>query len=167
MTSMILKTYNWLNILARKIVDFFYAGEKQLPLLYCNFEKILEKNFPPGSPFYFIQVGAFDGASHDILFDFVKNRDGKGLVIEPLTDNFQHLVENYSFNKDIVPIKIAIHSHLKEIILHRVNPEYVHLLPDWSAGITSIDPLHHRKTDIPSKFMTQVKFPATTLNDVL
>ncbi len=162
-----LKAYNHLNILARTAAGYFYSGEKRLPLLHCTFKKILAKNFAPGSPFHFIQAGAFDGVSHDFLFQFVKERAAKGIVIEPIADHFDKLQDNYSFNKAIVPVKSAIHSNLSSITLYRVDPKYQHQLPDWAPGITSIDPQHHLKTNIPSDMVVEEQVPARPLMELI
>lgn len=159
----ILKIYNWGNIIARKIVSFFYTGKRRLPLLHCNSKKIFEKNFPDQSAFSFIQVGAFDGISHDWLFDFVKKRNSTGLVIEPLYEYFKKLKENYSFNRKIIPVNLAIHPDLTEVVLYRVDINYLNQLPDWAEGISSIDPTHHQKINIPSEMITSIKVPASPL----
>lgn len=160
-------TYNYCNILARRLIAPFYKGERKLPLLHCSFSKILSKNFQPGSTFSFIQVGAYDGVSHDILFEFVRERRSSGIVIEPLRDIFLHLAENYSFNKNIIPVNIAVHSTLKEITLYRVDPHHFSELPDWVGGISSIDRLHHQKTNIPSEMIIAEKVPALPLMKII
>lgn len=162
-----IRLYNYLNIAARKLIAPFYSGERKLPLLHCNFEKLLKKNYPSDKPFYFVQVGAFDGIRFDSLFDFVKARMAKGMVIEPIQEHFDKLTRNYSYNKEILALNLAIHSTSSKITLYRVNPEYASKLPDWAAGISSQDPLHHLKTNIPSEMIVSEQVSALPLMEVV
>lgn len=127
-------------------------------------QRILEKNYPPGSDFVFVQVGAFDGIAHDYLYEVVKKLDARGIVIEPLSDVFAVLKENYAYNRKIVPVKKAVHANASEVTLYRVDPVKINALPDWAAGISSIDPDHYKRTGkITSEFMIQEKVPADNL----
>jgi FkbM family methyltransferase len=46
-------------------------------------------------PFFFVQVGAFDGVSHDRLYEHVRKLGWQGVLIEPQPRHFAALVENY------------------------------------------------------------------------
>jgi FkbM family methyltransferase len=117
---------------------------------FLSFHNILNKNFPSGSEFSFIQVGANDGISHDALYDFVKQHRSKGIVIEPLEDLYKKLSENYSYNKNIIPVQKAVHPHLKEITMYKVDPAKQKELPPWSSGIGSVFPDHYKRSGIAS-----------------
>lgn len=162
-----LRIYNWINILARKLTSIFYSGERRLPLLHFTFKKIMDKNFSDRNSFNFIQVGAFDGISHDFLYDFVAKKNAAGIVIEPVTEYFIKLSENYSYNKNIIPLNFAIHDHLNTLTLYCVNPAFLDQLPEWAAGITSANPQHHLKTNIPSEAILPRQVKAFRLMDVI
>jgi FkbM family methyltransferase len=132
-----------------------------------SFRNILAKNFAPGHPFTFIQVGAWDGIGYDPLYEFVKKYDAKGIVIEPLPDYFEKLSENYAFNTNIVAVNKAVHPYLKEIELFRVDPDRTANLPGWAGGIASIDPEHHKKSGIPSEVIISQKVPSEHLMSIV
>lgn len=129
--------------------------------------RILQKTFPPGAPFRFIQVGAHDGISHDFLYSFVQLRDSSGLVIEPLPDLFQRLQSNYSGNGKIIPVQKAVHASMESVILYRVDPDKEHLLPGWAGGIASVDSRHHERAGIPEAYIVTVDVPAARLSSIL
>ena len=130
-------------------------------------KRILEKTFPPGSPFHFIQVGAHDGISHDFIYSFVKERDSSGLVIEPLPDLFLRLQSNYAYTKQIIPIQMAVHASLDKVILHRVDPKKEHMLPAWAGGIASLYRSHHLQAGIPEAFMVSEEVAAASFSAIL
>lgn len=109
---------------------------------------ILKKNFLEGNLFNFIQVGANDGISFDFLFEFVIKRNSIGIVIEPIKEYFNELVDNYNDFPKIVKINKAVHPTEKNIMINRITSESFYKYPDWVKGIASIDFEHHKKTGI-------------------
>lgn len=150
---------NIIKILARKA---FLLSKKNFSL-----QDILNKNFPPNQPFYFIQVGAWDGTGYDFLYDFVKERKSAGIVIEPLPDYFEKLKQNYSYNPSVIPVNKAVFHEKKEIELYRVDPTRTEGLPDWAGGIASVDPAHHKKAQIPSSVIITETVQADTLMNII
>lgn len=154
---------NYIFLLLRIIFKLIPHKIKKSIRLDLNFERILKKNYPENQPFCFIQVGGLDGKSFDGLYNFVKDRNSSGIIIEPLEDYFLKLKENYSFNKNIELINKAVHPKLKEVTLYRVNPSAISGLPDWATGIASLDKDHHKKSGINSKFIVSEDVPADHL----
>lgn len=132
-----------------------------------SFKKIIAEFFPIACPFYFIQIGANDGISFDILYDIVYDRKSKGIVVEPLLDYYQKLKENYTYNPNITAVNLAIHPDRKEIDLYRVDPKYLDTLPDWTHGIASVDPFHHLKSNTASEFVVSEKVGAITFDELV
>ncbi len=130
-------------------------------------KKILEDNFKLSSDFSFVQVGANDGVSFDFLFDFVSKRNSVGIVLEPIESYFNELKINYAFNQNIIPIKTAIHPTLKEASIYKINPIFQNQYPSWVKGIASLDPNHHKKTNIDSEHIIEEKVKADSLINVL
>lgn len=130
-------------------------------------KRILEKTFPPGSEFLFIQVGAHDGISHDFLYSFVKDRDSSGLVIEPLPDLFGRLKSNYAYTDKIIPIQLAVHASRDKVLMYRVDPQKEHLLPAWAGGIASLNSRHHRIAGIPEDYMVKEEVAAASFTGIL
>lgn len=111
-------------------------------------ENILINNFKENSNFNFIQVGANDGISFDFLYDFVIKRDSKGIVIEPINEYFEELVINYKNFPKIIKLNCAVHPTEKEVSIYKIASNSQYKYPDWVKGIASLDPLHHKKTNI-------------------
>ena len=130
-------------------------------------EDLLQKNFKEGSPFSFIQVGAHNGVSYDSLYDFVKKRQTKGVVIEPLPDLHESLVMNYKNLPGVTTVQKAIHATEKEITLYRVDPAKLDQFPQWAGGIASIHRDHHQRSGIPAEAMITQKVSAGNLVDIL
>lgn len=155
---------NTIKYLLHKII-FEIPLKNRIQLL--SFEKILEKNFPEGSAFSFVQVGANDGVSHDFLYHFLKKRKARGMVIEPLPDLFDELQKNYAFNPDVITVNKAVHPVAGTIDLYRLDPAKAHLHPEWARGIASVDPGHHLKSGIPSGDMMRQQVSAGRLMDII
>lgn len=111
-----------------------------------SLKNILYSNYPPGSHFVLLQVGANDGIGHDFLFPFLKERKPSGLAIEPLRDVYEKLVLNYSIFPNILPVNKAVHATEEKVTLYRVNPSRLDGLPAWASGIGSLDPAHHKRS---------------------
>lgn len=156
---MIIYLINIIKILAGKT---FLRSKKNFSL-----QDILNKNFPANQSFYFIQVGAWDGTGYDFLYDFVKERNSAGIVIEPLPDYFEKLKENYSYNPSVIAVNKAVFHEKKEIELFRVDPAKTDGLPDWAGGIASVDPAHHKKAQIPSSVIITERVQADTLMSII
>ncbi|MGZ8544110.1 MAG: FkbM family methyltransferase [Flavisolibacter sp.] len=158
------KPGNTIKFYLHKLV-FELPLRNRLQLL--SFQKILEKNYPAGSNFSFIQVGANDGVSHDFLFDFIRKRQARGLVIEPLPDLFEKLLHHYSFNQEVIAVNKAVHPESSTINLYRLDPAQAHLYPEWASGIASVNKDHHTKSGIPSSAMISQQVTAARLMDII
>lgn len=130
-------------------------------------EEILKKKFRPGSDFYFIQVGANDGVSHDWLYDFVKDRKSYGVVIEPLPDFFALLKKNYSYTPRVKPLHCAVHASANDISLFRVDAAALKDLPDWAGGIASVSLDHFKNSPVDPKHIVEEKVPARHLMEII
>src|ERR1044072_531210 len=96
---------------------------------HFSLKQILYGNYPPGSNFVLMQVGANDGVSNDFLFDFLKERKPSGIAIEPLHDLYERLVLNYSIFPQVLPVNKAVHAKQKKVTLYRVDPSRLNGLP--------------------------------------
>lgn len=106
-------------------------------------ESLIYKNYRPD--YFFIQIGANDGKRFDPIFGIVNKLHLRGLVLEPVKEYFDELVENYK-NTKVVPINKAIYTDNKKITIYRVINNSS--LPEWIKGIASIDPDHYKKSNI-------------------
>ncbi|MEN9907177.1 MAG: hypothetical protein RLZZ540_318 [Bacteroidota bacterium] len=116
-----------------------------------NFHRILNSNFKLEEDFYFVQIGANDGVSFDFLYDFVIARKSSGVVVEPIKEYFNELVNNYSNFEDIVKLNFAVHPTAKSAKIYKVNPQSFSKYPDWVKGIASFNFNHHLALNINSE----------------
>lgn len=130
---------------------------------------LLQSHLDQQGDLFFVQIGANDGVRNDPLFDFVndnKDRVG-GLVLEPIKEYFDKLVQNYKGCPGVIPVNKAIHRTEKEAVMYRVNPKKRKGLPVYSGGITSFDKDHHKSVRIPEECMEEVRVECVTLDGLL
>lgn len=130
-------------------------------------QRILEKNFPPGEEFCFVQVGAHDGRSFDSLYDFNLQRKSKGLAIEPIAEYYNDLVKNYAYNPGVKTVQLAVHTTRKHITMYRVDPRKYNQVEEWRKGIASIYADHHKRWATNSSVMMKENVKALPLMDIL
>ena len=156
---------NQIKMLAEPLIKIIGKGKRFLP--EKRFYELLHKNFTPGEDFYFIQVGANDGISFDILYDVVKERKSRGIVIEPLEDFYAKLCVNYKDFPEVIKVKKAVHPTDKSVTMYRVDPAMQKNLQSWTSGIASLDPLHHKKSDTDSKYIIEEQVEALPLMEII
>lgn len=107
-----------------------------------TFNEILNSyNRIKGGQIHFLQIGAMDGVKHDDLYTHVMNNEWSGVLVEPLPDMFERLVENYSDKMWLKFENSAIVSGDEtEVTIYRVPPEKIkeQNLPDWLDGCSTI-----------------------------
>ncbi len=157
---------NILLIFVSKILGKFKRG-RQLNRNIFSGQRVLENNFQRDEEFNFVQVGANDGVSFDFLYDFITVRNSKGVVIEPVTEYFNELVNNYQNFPEIIKINKAVHPCEKEILINRIDPIAVDNYPDWVKGIASLDFEHHKKTGIKSDDIIKEIVKADSLMNII
>ena len=90
-----------------------------------------------------------------------------GLVIEPVKEYFDELVENYKDYPEIIKVNKALHASEKNIEIYKISPNSVNKYPDWVKGIASLDAEHHKKTNIDSKDIINETVLADTLMNII
>ncbi len=114
--------------------------------------------------FFFLQIGANDGFSHDPINAFVSANRVAGIVVEPLPDVFDMLRKTYGKHPQIRKLNVAIHEELDHVTLYRPDPERV---GDMS-GIASLHQDRHELTSersgIQANDIIAVEVPALSLS---
>lgn len=150
----------------RWFVDRF--GYRLLPVEAQNyFEPLLYRRLAKAPGFFFVQIGANDGVFGDPIFEFVTRHQLAGLVVEPLPDVFQQLVENYRPYPRVKAINTAIHATLTSAEMYRVDPAKLDGLEVWARGIGSFKGQHHVDAGIPAAAMRKEIVPCVTLEALL
>ena len=93
----------------------------------------------------FLQIGAMDGVRHDELYPYVMSFDWTGVLVEPLPDMFERLVNNYSLKDDLKFENSAITETDGFIDMHRVPLEKIEAgsVPLWAEGCSTLVPHSH------------------------
>jgi len=120
-----------------------------------------------GQQFFFVQIGANDGISHDPIHAFVTRARLAGIVIEPLPDVFEALCHTYRKHPQIRKLNIAIHEELDEVTLYRPDPNRF----GAESGIASLHADRHAhtsaRTGLSDADLVGVKVPALSLSTLL
>ena len=158
--------YNYFFLSFKKL--FKILGFKSINLFNIpSSRSLLDDAFKVNKPFYFIQVGANDGVSFDDLFDFIKQRPSRGIVIEPVKSYFNELSLNYSYNKDIISINKAIHPTKSQVSLFKIKEEVSNNYPGWVKGIASLDHNHAKKYNIKTSDLEEEIVEAVTFMNIV
>lgn len=157
---------NFLVLLFIKILNKFGRGHYLKKRVLSSYN-ILNNNFTENASFNFIQVGANDGVSFDFLYDFVIKRDSSGIVVEPVKEYFDELVINYANFPKIKKINYAVHPSEKEVAVYKILAEHKNEYPDWVKGIASLDPFHHKKTNIKTEHIGIEYVKSETLMNII
>lgn len=157
---------NYFFLKSIKVLNLFGRGVA-LKKRISSTRQILELNFKINSKFTFIQVGANDGVSFDFLYDFVTKRNSTGIAIEPIEQYFKELEFNYSKHHNIKAINKAVHPTDKQIVVYKINDKAKYKYPDWVKGIASLDPNHHKKTNILSEDIEEEIVSSDTLSNII
>jgi len=117
--------------------------------------------------FFFLQIGANDGFSHDPINAFVSANRVAGIVVEPLPDVFERLCHTYRNHPQIRKLNLAIHEELDQVTLYRPDPAYA----GHMSGIASLSQDRHEltstRTGIQSEHIISVDVPAMSLSALL
>jgi hypothetical protein len=116
------------KFLSSLLLKFNYRILKTDTVMF--FEPFLQKHLQHQRGFFFVPIGANDGIFCDSLFEFVTKNRLRGLVVEPLNDLFAQLKKKYAPFPQIKPVRCAIHTSLKSVQIHRLDPAQQHRVGD-------------------------------------
>ena len=87
-------------------------------------------------PFFFVQVGAFDGVSSDPLHAHVLEDGWQGVLVEPQHRYFERLVENYAGMEGLEFVNAAVDRQAGSRPLYQVQDEQGNPIDSY-AGLAS------------------------------
>jgi FkbM family methyltransferase len=115
-----------------------------------------------------VQVGANDGRFGDPVSKFILDNPWRGILVEPLTDVFARLRENYAAAADrLVFENVAISRTLSELVLYRApqgaTPDNV-----YASTVASVSPEKvAMQLGLPVSALETVRVPCMTLDALL
>jgi FkbM family methyltransferase len=88
----------------------------------------------------FLQIGAMDGVKHDELYRYVINNNWTGVLVEPLPDMFERLLQSYEDRPGLKFECSAIADEDGSVVMNRVPIEKVQdrEVPDWAEGCSTL-----------------------------
>ena len=89
------------------------------------------------NPFYFVQVGAYDGEDNDFLARYIPHHDLRGVLAEPQPTPFERLRRRYEAHPHLTLRNVAVSTVAGRRTLYTVEP--MPDLPDWVGQIASFD----------------------------
>ena len=129
----------------RKDLDWL---KKEQPSNPKTFREVMNRyNRQKKSKLNFLQIGAMDGIKHDDLHNYIVNNDWSGVLVEPLPDMFQRLLDNYA-HQPSTKLKFensAIAKTNGTTEIYRIPLEKIQSgeVPDWADGCTTLLPDNH------------------------
>ena len=120
-----------------------------------------------GQGFFFVQIGANDGVSHDPIHGFVTANRLPGIVVEPLPDAFQKLQQTYQNHSQIRALNLAVHRELDQVTLYRPNPETAGALSGIASFSADRHELTSKRSGLTADDMVAVEVPAKSLMAIL
>ncbi len=72
----------------------------------------------PGSDFFFVEIGAFDGVTADPIHHLVRQNQWRGVLVEPQQEAFELLQKNYRGQPGLQFFNVVIGPHDGEITLY-------------------------------------------------
>jgi len=136
-----------------------------------NFEALLVRRLAilqrDKGNFFFLQIGANDGFSHDPIHAFVTAFRVSGIVLEPLPDVFADLCQTYARHPQVKKLNMAVHEELDQVTLYRPKADG----GQDKSGIASLDQdrfeLTSARSGIRSEDIEAVEVPAMSLARLL
>ncbi len=117
--------------------------------------------------FFFVQIGANDGVSHDPIHGFVTANRLPGIVVEPLPEVFQKLQQTYQNQPQIKAVNLAIHRELEQVTLYLPNPETNGSLSGIASFSADRYELTSKYSGLTANDMVAVEVPAKSLMALL
>ncbi|MGH8659268.1 MAG: FkbM family methyltransferase [Gammaproteobacteria bacterium] len=115
------------------------AGAKLLRVRqWRRFRDVLTRCAERTKDFFFIEIGANDGVTQDILHQYIYKYRWRGILVEPVPYYFEKLKCTYEANDQLILENIAISDKDEIRDFYRVREGVSHF-PYWSEGLGSFD----------------------------
>ena len=111
-------------------------GEAALEVLPLIVSHYLEARSDP-RPFFFIQIGAFDGISGDPIHHLVRKYGWEGILVEPRAEACAALERNYEGCEGLRFVRAAIGAESGARTLYSIRDPEDAGLPAWAPGVAS------------------------------
>ncbi len=117
---------HWLNTL------FYTVYRSDWPALVA----LLEREAAHTPDFFFVQIGANDGVTHDPLHELILRHRWRGVLVEPVQSYFSELQQCYRGHAQLRFERAAIASTDGARTIYRARDDAA--LPKWCKGLASL-----------------------------
>ena len=100
-------------------------------------DELITKHSADSSDFFFVQIGANDGVTHDFLHDYIRAYQWHGILVEPVPAYCDLLRAHYQDVPTVVVEQSAISISEGTRTLYRIDDPAAEL-PAWSKGLASL-----------------------------
>ena len=104
--------------------------------LRVTFEHVLGRQTLQQPSLFFVQIGAFDGVSHDPIYTYVRRFGWHGVLVEPQARYMAALRENYRDAKNLSFRQVAVAKARGSKPFYRIRDD-VPGLPSWAPELAS------------------------------
>ena len=118
----------------------------------------LESFYEDLNQWSFIQVGACDGIRGDPIHDMILQYNWNGILIEPITEVFEKLCENYSKFDNLIFENVAIHPSKKNMDLFYYPKD---------NSLTSFNRKVRKLKKIAKSKIQKIKVDCMSLNNII
>lgn len=146
MIAILKKLHNSLYIKCDRIYYFIsyiinFQKLKHLPPSIDSISAVLDQySMTKEHKCYFIQIGAFDGITNDLIYSFVNESDWYGCLVEPIRENFIQLTQNYIHKKEkLTFLNVAIGNNNGVADMYTIKKSIENNLPEWCYQLSSFD----------------------------
>ena len=134
---------------------------------FLKIDKLLKILFLEKKISTLIQIGANDGERFDLLNFFIKKYPCKSLLVEPIKDNFEKLINNYKNNNNVIFENSAISINNDIQKLYKVDTKFLSYYSNHIPGITSFDKKHLIKHGVKSGHIVTENVATINMKDLI
>ncbi len=101
-----------------------YRAQQMLPLKPDHFFDLYFSLIDPEN-FFFVQIGANDGKTNDLLYSYIDKYNLRGIIVEPQVDVFEKLKMSHKIHSRLAFANVAIAGKTQKMTFYTVKKELI------------------------------------------
>lgn len=122
MKKIVKKIFLALGISVSKVRVSRYPAQEERQITPKHFFDLFFSSINPAD-FYFVQVGANDGKTNDLLHEYITKYNLSGTIVEPQPDVFEKLKASYQYQNNLHFSNVALASSSGQMSFYTVKKE--------------------------------------------
>jgi len=150
------------------LISFLKSFFKKKPIRFY-LSDIIEKKARNIDNFFFIQIGAHDGVSDDLIHNLIIKYKWKGILIEPVKYLFEKLVENYNHCKGLIFENLAISDKNEYRNFYRLkrNNDNLPVIYDMIGSFSREHVLKHKRIPNIEKYLICERIKCISFSELI